>query len=155
MDHYLFTQLDFVRNRTITVAKTISEEKANVVPEGFKNNIRWHLGHIYFVQEKFAFGSLNLPTELPEAYSNYFAPGTSPLSWDENLPTMTELIDLLKRQQERINETLKGRLEEEVPKPIRLKSGLELTKVAEFLSFNLFHEGGHLASINNFLKLIK
>ncbi|OIJ08710.1 hypothetical protein BKP35_17530 [Anaerobacillus arseniciselenatis] len=155
MDHFLFTQLEFVRNKTLTIINEISEEEADFIPEGFKNNIRWHLGHIYFVNEKFLFSTVGLPMEMPDNFSVFFAPGTSPLTWKGVQPTIQELGILLEKQQQRIKETLKERLHEKVNQPITLKSGLKLETTEQFLSFNLYHEGVHLGTTECIRKLYK
>ena len=59
MREFLFNQLKAVRGDTINVVKELSESQADSIPEGFNNNIRWNLGHVYVVQELFAFAFIN------------------------------------------------------------------------------------------------
>ncbi len=46
----LFTQLESYRREVLGVLEDITEEQAEVIPAGFKNNIRWNLGHMYLDQ---------------------------------------------------------------------------------------------------------
>lgn len=147
MAHYIFRQLDFIRKNTLKAVADISEETADYIPEKFKNNIRWHLGHLYVVQEKLAFAPLDLPMELTTEMLAFFAPGTAPQDWKTAAPTLEEITKLLEKQMDRINEALQDRLHEHVNHPFTTKSGLTLETVEQFLSFNLYHEGGHVSTI--------
>lgn len=40
----IFQQMEWLRGLTIKAGKNISEDKLDLVPKGFKNNIRWNLG---------------------------------------------------------------------------------------------------------------
>ncbi|PNB76552.1 DinB family protein, partial [Pseudomonas sp. FW305-BF6] len=85
---------------------------ADRVPEGFRNSIRWNVGHIYVVVERFAFQYLGLPQNLPEGFKEQFEYGTSPLNnHTYRIPTLSELDELLKAQQVRIQESLTDRLD--------------------------------------------
>ncbi|MCR2805742.1 DinB family protein [Paenibacillus soyae] len=147
MNNYLFKQLRFVRDQTIKHVKELSEEKARTVPSGFNNNILWNLGHILFVHERFAFALTNENMELSKLFAERFAPGTKPENGGTQVPGMEEIVLLLSKQIERIEQTLELRLEDELEKPFVTSSGLEVTTVKECLSFCLYHEGMHFAAI--------
>jgi hypothetical protein len=136
MSHFIFTQLDFIRKNTLKAVADISEETADYIPEGFKNNIRWHLGHLYVVQEKLAFAPLDLSMELSTEMHSFFAPGTAPQDWKTAPPNIEEITKLLQT-----------RIYEQVNHPFTTKSGLTLETVDQFLSFNLYHEGVHVSTI--------
>jgi uncharacterized damage-inducible protein DinB len=150
MSHFIFTQLEFVRKNTLDAVEGISNDQAHIIPKGFKNNILWHLGHIYVVQEKFTFATLDLPMELSNEFNNFFAPGTTPSDWNSKPPTIGEITLLLQEQNGRIRNVLENRLNEKVNHPFTTKTGLKLETVAQFLSFNLYHEGVHVSAIKNF-----
>lgn len=61
MESHLFKQMDFVRGQTLKLMEGVTEEQADVIPEGFRNSIRWNLGHIYVVTERIAFQYIGLP----------------------------------------------------------------------------------------------
>ncbi|KIL42205.1 hypothetical protein SD70_01210 [Gordoniibacillus kamchatkensis] len=147
MGNYLFKQLRFVRGNTILQVTGMSEEKTCIVPRGFNNNVLWNLGHILLIHEKFSFALTNEKMELPNHFAELFATGTKPENWGMQVPGLDEIILLLSNQIDRIEQSLKHRLEEELEKQFVTSTGLELSTVKECLSFCLYHEGMHFATI--------
>lgn len=147
MNNYLFKQLRFVRDNTIKQVNEMSEEETRTVPRGFNNNILWNLGHILLVHEKFSFALTNEKMELPKHFAEVFAPGTKPENWGTQVPSLDEILLLLSKQIERIEQTLEHRLEEELEKPFVTSAGLELSAIKECLSFCSYHEGMHFSTI--------
>ncbi len=147
MELIILKQLDFIRQLTIKAVVGLSENTIDHMPEGFNNNIRWNLGHIYTVQEKFAFHFAGEPLQLPENFDRLFAKGTKPADWKEELPSLEELLALLAEQPKRIQHVLHDRLDERVAKPFTTGSGLLLNTIGEFLNFTLYHEGMHFNTI--------
>ncbi|CAN7604601.1 MULTISPECIES: DinB family protein [unclassified Paenibacillus] len=148
MEQITLKQLDFIRKTTIKAVAGLSENTIDHIPEGFNNNIRWNLGHIYTVQEKFAFHFAGEPLHLPENFDRLFAKGTKPADWNEELPSLEELLALLAEQPKRIQSILQDRLDESVAKPFTTGSGLLLNTIGEFLNFTLYHEGMHFNTIS-------
>lgn len=142
-------QLAFVRQVTVKAAQGLSEQALDYVPEGFNNNIRWNLGHIYVVQERFAFHFAGEPTQIPDNFERWFAKGSKPADWleEDRLPARDDLLELLAEQPERIRKVLHNRLDELVAAPFTTGTGLTLNTVGEFLSFTLYHEGIHFNAI--------
>ena len=151
MKDFLFNQLRVIRNNTLSAVKALSENQADVVPAGFNNNIRWNLGHIYLVQERFAFGFTEEPMEVPDNFNELFGKDTRPAEWKVQPPTLNELIRILEDQTKRIEDKLSNRLEEAVAKPWTMPTGLTLKTIGEFLTFSMYHEGMHVQTIK-FLK---
>ncbi|PAK37103.1 hypothetical protein CHI08_23535 [Peribacillus simplex] len=56
---------------------------------------------------------------------------------------------------DRIEQTLEFRLKEVVEKPFTTSTGLTLSTVEELLSFCLYHEGMHFATIKSFKRIIR
>jgi uncharacterized damage-inducible protein DinB len=156
MEHFLFRQLTFVRGQTLKMMEGVTEEIADRIPEGFRNSIRWNLGHIYVVLERFAFHFIGLPLNLPKGFKEQFEYGTSPLNTPASVPvpTLQELETLLKEQQERIREALAHRLQEKIVPPYTTSAGMTLETPEQFLSFNLYHEGMHLNVIKVYKSLL-
>lgn len=75
MDQIIFKQLKFVRSVTVRAVEGLSEGILDSIPEGFNNNIRWNLGHIYLVQEKFAFHSARSLCNCRQALNAYLRKG--------------------------------------------------------------------------------
>ncbi|MBM7567604.1 DinB family protein [Paenibacillus sacheonensis] len=156
MEHYLYGQLAFVRAQTLKLAEGVSERDADRIPEGFRNNIRWHLGHIYVVMERYAYKYTGLPLNAPDGWAAWFEFGTSPLTAPEGavLPTLDELRERLGGQIERIQATYESRIQEPVATPYTTTSGLLLETLEQFFSINLYHEGMHLSTIRAYKRLL-
>lgn len=147
MKEFLFNQLRVIRNNTINAVKELSESQVDLIPKGFNNNIRWNLGHVYLVQERFAFGFAEEPMVMPDEFMDLFGRDTKPAEWKVQPPTLPELIKLLEDQTVRIEAKLNNRLDEEVAKPFVMPSGLTLKRIGEFLTFSMYHEGMHVETI--------
>ncbi|WP_379971325.1 DinB family protein [Ectobacillus sp. sgz5001026] len=155
MSHYIFKQLQFVRKNTIRSVENLYEEASLYIPQGFNNNIKWNLGHIYVVQERFAFHFTGEKMNMPDHFMKQFGPGSKPTDWDEQVPTLRQLIALLQDQIVRIEQVLEPRITEAVKEPYTTSSGITLSSVAEFLSFSMYHEGMHFDAIKSIKRLIE
>ncbi|KAB8126635.1 DinB family protein [Gracilibacillus oryzae] len=154
MENYLINQLVIVRENTINLVKGMEENTSELVPEKLNNNIKWNLGHIYVVGEKFLFQIAEEEANIPSNYSALFNPGTSPSDWKQDPPSLDELTGLLEEQINRLNSVLPGQLDDKVKNPYTTSTGFTLTTVKEFISFCLYHEGMHFGAIKNIKKLI-
>lgn len=153
MEQFVFDQLSFLRQVTIHTVKDLNEQQAAVIPDGFNNNILWNLGHIYLAQEQFAFCFNPALMEIPTGFAEMFGMGTKPADWTVQPPSLTELINLLNEQPNRIREKLNNRLNEEIVTPFNIP-GINFRAISELLTFNLYHEGIHVQAIRMLKKLI-
>lgn len=156
MEHYLFKQLAFVRSRLLTAAEGVTEEMADLIPQGYRNSIRWQLGHVYVVCERFAFQYIGIPLHMPDGFKGWFENGTSPLDSPNTIPypSLQELKILLIDQQERIRESLKDRMHTKIVPSYTTSGGMTMETPEEFLSFDLYHEGLHTSVIKMYKKLL-
>ncbi|MGV3463853.1 MAG: DinB family protein [Heyndrickxia sp.] len=156
MNHYLFNQLYFVRNNTMNELADVTDALSEIIPSGFTNNIKWNVGHIFFIQEKFSFHFAGETMSISEEFSNLFCPGSKPEEGKENVPTIMELKEMLSKQVERVEKNFQHRLNEISPiGGYTTSKGLRLSSVEEFLSFCLYHEGMHFEKIKILKKLIQ
>jgi uncharacterized damage-inducible protein DinB len=149
---FVWKQYDLVRGITLAVLKKVPAEQADIVPEGFANNIRWNLGHILTVQESCMYG-LDF-THLPASYKTLFGPGTKPADWQGEVPSLSALAEQLEEQKERIKRTFGDRLHRELAEPFVLRSGAQMSTLGEMFVFSLFHEGMHIGTINALKKAL-
>ncbi|MGG3283290.1 DinB family protein [Paenibacillus solani] len=154
MSEAIFNQLDFARGATIQSVENVTEQEADIIPEGFTNSIRWNIGHIYTVHEQFAFATAGEQPHLPEGFKEWFATGTKPADWTTQPPALSELLELLRGQTARIRETFANRLNQSSAHPLTI-GPLTFQTVGEFLSFSMYHEGMHTQTIKAYKKLIK
>lgn len=71
----LFNQLESYRKETLGLVESITEEKADVIPDGFNNIIRWNLGHIYLDQFLWLQHLTKEPAPIPSGYNEIFGFG--------------------------------------------------------------------------------
>lgn len=155
MDHTILLEtVKFARGATLSVVGDVSETEADAIPNGFRNNIRWHLGHIYVVQENMMFGLSKLHRTLPEGYLDWFNRGTSPADWKTPPVSLDVLKEALRTQTDRIVETFHDKLDQPLVQPFELP-GLVVTKVGELLNFSVFHEGQHMGIIKGLKYALK
>lgn len=154
MEHYIFKQLRFIRENTVGHVADMKDETSLIIPEGFNNNIKWNLGHIYVVQEKLAFQFIGEQMHLPDPFDQLFGRGTKPSDWGEEVPPIHELIVLLENQVCRMEKKLKSRTKETVKQSFTTSTGLTLLTVEEFLSYSLYHEGMHFDAIKTIKRMI-
>ena len=138
----LFNQLESYRSEILSVVDAVSIEDAEKIPAGFKNNIRWNLGHIYLDQYLWIQAVTKETTDVPENFNKWFGYGTSPANFTEETPSVTELKELLRKQPARIKETYGERLEEEFP-----QTEMGMHTIEQVLIRTIFHEGMHLQTI--------
>ncbi|MEK5040443.1 DinB family protein [Sporosarcina sp. FSL K6-3457] len=155
MSHYLFQQLKFVRKNTIDYVRGVHEKQWAVVPAGLNNNIMWNVGHIYMVTEKFAFQLAGEKMNVPENFPELFNSGTFPKEWSIDTPTKEELITLLTEQSVKVESLLVERIEDPIKEMYNTSTGLQISHVAECLSFCLYHEGMHFGLIKGINQLLK
>lgn len=151
----IFKQLDFYRYLTLALLDSLDEEAADIIPSGFNNSIRWHLGHIYVSTENIALRFAGVDPQVSNEYKDLFEGGTKPGEWKLSPPSLSELKQYLSTQPERIKESLQGKLDKEIAIPFSIPGIVEFNTIAETLNFALYHEGQHTGFIKALIKAIK
>ncbi|MCF6410015.1 DinB family protein [Pseudalkalibacillus salsuginis] len=156
MGNYIFKHLQFARENTISQIAEVNDETSHIIPEGFSNNIKWNLGHIYVVHEMFAFRSHEEKMMIPDHFTEWFSRGTKPGDWGEGVPPIDEFARMLESQVNRIEQLLEPHLNETVGNLFTTSTGsLTLSTVEEFLSFCFYHEGVHIQAIKSIKRMIQ
>jgi uncharacterized damage-inducible protein DinB len=143
----LLNQFDVIRAITFKSIDSITNEMADEMPTGYKNTIRWHLGHIAAFTDLFLNNFVGLSPYLSEEHLTMFKSGSKPSDWQVQPPSLEQLASLLKGQLEHIKSQLETRnLEEKANKPLSVY-GNDMESIGELLNFCLYHEGLHLGHI--------
>lgn len=145
----LFNQLKEYRSEIIGAVISVSAEEAEIIPKGFHNNIRWNLGHIYLDQYLWIQAVTKEKANVPDGFHSWFGYGTSPGNFTEETPTLAELIELLQKQTDDIQEAYGERLEEEFP-----PTEMGMYTIEQVLIRTIFHEGMHLQAILDIKKCL-
>lgn len=144
-------QLKAYRGYILKLARETSEDEAEITPNGFNNNIRWNLGHVYTEQYMWLKTLTNEEVPVPEAFDHWFGFGSSPANFTAETPSLEELKTLLKEQLPEIKDTFGDRLEEE----FEPTENWGLRTIEQVLMYTLFHEGMHIQTILDIKKCMK
>lgn len=150
MGQTILKQFEMTRNFFLKKVEALPIDILEVQPEGFNNNILWHIGHVLTVTEQFMFGFPKKTTFLPENYVELFGNGTKPSNWNsEEVPQFEELVAQLKEQVVRLKEIPVESFEQVLKKPF-----LGLETYGELSQMALFHEAHHLGQIHSIQRVI-
>ncbi|WP_155591069.1 DinB family protein [Lysinibacillus cavernae] len=145
----IFQQLEAYRSELLQVLEHVSEERANIIPIGFYNNIRWNMGHLYLDQYLWIEALTKEKHVELDAFMKWFGFGTSPKHFDEETPTFEELKKYLAQQPAQLKEHYGHRLVEDFT-PIEM--GMQT--IEQVLFRTIFHEGMHLQAILTIHRLL-
>ncbi|MCK6208772.1 DinB family protein [Bacillus infantis] len=143
----LFTQLQAYREDILLVLEGITAGQAEIVPDKFRNNIRWNMGHIYLDQYLWIEALTKEKLPVPEAFRTWFGYGSTPADFTEETPSFDELKDLLRQQPTCLRKAYGHRLEEEYP-----PTEMGMRTIEQVLIRTIFHEGMHLQAIMDIRK---
>lgn len=143
----LFTQLQAYREDILLVLEGITACQAEIVPDKFRNNIRWNMGHIYLDQYLWIEALTKEKLPVPEAFRTWFGYGSTPADFTEETPSFNELKDLLRQQPTSLRKAYGHRLEEEYP-----PTEMGMQTIEQVLIRTIFHEGMHLQAIMDIRK---
>lgn len=96
-------QFNLVRTSLLTFITQLDDRVLDRTSEYFENTIRWHIGNILFVNEKFLFVNPKNSQTLPEEYKELFSSDRTVKDWTIKPPSLENLITQLEEQQVRIN----------------------------------------------------
>ncbi len=142
MSELILKSFEVTRNYLIKNIDSMSESVVDVQPEGFNNNIHWHVGHVLTAAEQLVFGFPKKSTNLPANYMELFATGTKPADWKGDVPSVQELSAQLKEQLKRIKEIPVESFSERLETPF-----LGQETFGELANFAIFHESLHLGQM--------
>jgi uncharacterized damage-inducible protein DinB len=150
MSQLTFHNFEVSRKFFLSHLESLDASLADVQPEGFNNNIRWHVGHVLTSTENLMFDYPKESSNLPSDYLNLFNRGTSPADWKGEVPTIEELKQHLTDQLARVKEIPEERLQEKLK-----QSFFDFTKFGELFNFAVFHETYHLGQIHAIKRVIE
>ena len=99
----ILKQFNFTRTSLLTFIQELDEETLDKQSKSFDNTIRWHIGNTLLMVEKLIFISRENSQKIPQEYAELFSSDISVEDWSIEPPTLTQLVDELINQQERIN----------------------------------------------------
>ena len=145
----LYKQLETYRKELLGNVEKVTDEQAEIIPDGFNNNIRWNLGHLYLDQFLWIEALTKEASPTSKQFNQWFGFGTTPANFTEETPSFKELKELLKAQPQEILEKYHKELDKEYS-PI----DMSMHTIEQVLIRTIFHEGIHLQAINDLKRFI-
>lgn len=140
------------RNVLLKFLDECTLEQLNTIPEGFKNNIIWNIGHIVVVQQMLVYNLSGLPMMVSDELVAKYKKGTSP-NQDCSIEEVKELKMLLFTTLEQTkmdfnNDIFKNYTE------FTTMTGFLVISAKAAMEFNNFHEGLHIGIIMQLKKFV-
>ena len=136
----------------ICTESALSEEQLLFIPEGFRNNILWNLGHLIVTQQILHYRRTGQEMYVTPTLLNQFRRGTSPADW-VSTPNIADLIPLLTDLPDKLEEDYQaGQLN--TFEPLTTSMGVVLSGIEDAISYNNYHEGMHVGVILSMKKLL-
>lgn len=137
------------REMIAKLLKSIPTEQADTIPPTWKNNARWHAGHLLITPALLTHGLLGEDLGVPAEYRGWFAKDTSPANWEDPaaLPAYADLVDEIVPLSGRLMESIRARADQPFIKPYTTSVGIVLKTPAEACNFSLMHDGLHLGML--------
>lgn len=151
----LLSQTKIARAKIAGLAKAHAA-KADVVPPGWNNNVRWHVGHLVTTPHRLTSLMLGEPMGIPDSYNAWFAKGTSPKDWGgAAVPSLEQLAAEMDSEIEKVFAAMKPRWNEPFPKEYETSVGIVLRTPGDGLTMSYLHDGIHLGLLLALARALK
>lgn len=140
----MYKQIEIIRNtreKVLELVTGLSEAQMNEIPDGFVNNLAWHIGHLVVTQQSLCYGRAGMPMLVSSDLSEKYKPGTTPETFI-SAAEIDELKSLLAALPDRLDEDCYSPMFENYP-PWTNRYGTAISSIGDVLSFVTFHEGLH------------
>ncbi|SHK70395.1 DinB family protein [Epilithonimonas mollis] len=148
----LFKTWETSRRIYLSYFENYSLDQLNKVPNGYNNNLIWHIGHIIVTQQKLIYRGSHFPGYISDDLLVKYQSGTKPDAYipqkeaDELKTLLTSLIeptidDFLKGIFLNYNERTTG-------------TGFHLSSITDAFECNNYHEGMHLGYMLSIRKFV-
>lgn len=136
-----FQLLIQTRRNLLSLTEPFSLDQLNQIPDGFNNNLFWHLGHVIATQQLLMYKNSGLDTLIPSEFIDKFRKGSKP---EEAFGE--EMLAYIQRQmivtaEQAFRDFEAGKFAEYASYPTSY--GYELASIEDAVRFNNVHEGLH------------
>lgn len=140
------------RQNYVDFIKNLSPEQLNTIPNGSKNNIIWHVGHILVTQQALLYRLSNLEMGVSNEQVLVFKTGSIP----QAIVTPEQIRDVEDLLTSQVHQLKKDVAESKFTtyQPYTTVTGFTLTSFDAAGQFNNYHEGLHFGIIMQLRKSI-
>lgn len=131
---------------------TYTLDQLNKIPEGWNNNIIWHIGHIVVSQQILVYKGSGLPTSLSDDMVAMYMRGTKPerdVSQHETDEMKSLLFSTIQKTEEDYRNGIFTTYNQR-----KSEMGFDLSTTEDAIAFNNQHEGMHLGMVIRLRKLV-
>ncbi len=130
----------------------MSIEQLNMVPDQFKNNLVWNLGHMLITQQRLCYRMSGLDCIVEEDLIGKYSKGSKPTGFVSN-NELSFIQEMLITSVDQLEKDYKDGLFKEY-KTYPTSYGYELQSIDDAITFNNLHEGLHFGVIMAIKKLV-
>jgi hypothetical protein len=149
---YHFSTLRTTRQNILKMVDGLSTAQLNKIPEGFNNNLAWHLGHTLITQQLLNYKLAGLSPNVSDEWIAKYRKGTKP-----EAPISESEIAAIKEQFLSSIPLLEKNFSEGIFKNYKTyptSFGVELSSIEDAIIFNNVHEAMHLGNVISMRKLV-
>ena len=139
-------------SNVVKLAKGLSLEQLNKVPEGFSNNLIWNMAHLVVTQRLLIYGLCGVDLGLDANFVDKYRKGTKPegcVSQQE----VDEVLSLLNNEYEKLKFDTKNNVFKSY-KAYLTSYNFEINSFEEAVTFNNLHFGLHVSTMLKLRKLV-
>ncbi|HAA14737.1 MAG TPA: hypothetical protein DCE41_24825 [Cytophagales bacterium] len=142
MASFSFEGLRQTRQNILNLTRGFTADQLNTIPDGFNNNLAWHMAHVVVTQQLLCYRNAGLETLVPEDWIDRFRKGTKP----EGIVSEEELASIRDQMERLVDATEQDYQAGEFAgyKRYETSYGLILNTPEEAFAFNDLHEALHL-----------
>lgn len=125
--------------------ENFSIEDLNKIPDGFRNNLIWNIGHIIVSQQVLIYKGSNQPMVVSDELVSLYARGTAPhrdISPSEAVELRNLLDSLIRKTEDDYNSGVFTAYNAR-----KSEMGYDLSTVEDAIAFNNHHEALHLGTM--------
>tara|TARA_R110002073_G_scaffold279026_1_gene443104 strand:+ start:379380 stop:379901 length:522 start_codon:yes stop_codon:yes gene_type:complete len=140
------------RQLILKVIEGLTPEQLNKIPEGFKNNIAWNMGHLVVTHQLLCYKFSGVEFLVNNKMITKYQKGTAPnevISAQELETTQDLFVSLIDQFEEDYKSGIFKKYQ-----AYTTSANVTLTTINDALEFNNFHEGIHLGYILALKKLV-
>lgn len=147
----LLHQWKIARSWVLNLLENTDEKLLHTIPDGFPNSLHWQFGHVATMGEMLSVTVFEHEDTAHQRFNKYFGYGTSPHGFDDDTPTIEDIIQLLETQlvsfeNDLTNEQLNMTLDD---------NQFGAKDKGEFLGFFILHEAMHKGKMEEMKRILK
>ena len=142
-----------VRRATLQRLESAETQWMTFAPTGTSNHLAWHAGHVLWVQDYLCVEPLTGKSDLKSSWAEQFGINCNPVRNQTEWPEQTELLELLTKQDQRLQALLSETSNERFAEVADSSRG-EAT-IADRIMHGLLDEAKHCGEMHLLIKICK